>query len=112
MPFLNVFVAGSNLLCSIIGIGLAIPLVKRRIKMNRWYGMRFTRSFESDESWYAINEYGGRRLIVWSIIVAIIGLAALVVSLEERQILVGLFVLAPLLYVVPVIESYLYAKRL
>lgn len=112
MPFLNAFIAGSNLFCAIIAIALALPLVRRRVKMNRTYGIRFARSFESEELWYAINEYGGRRLIVWSVVLAVAGLAGLFLPLEGRPVVIGLFAFAPLLLVVPVAEAYRYAKKL
>jgi len=39
--------------------GLAIPLIKEKVKMNHLYGVRFAKSFESEENWYRKNKKGG-----------------------------------------------------
>src|SRR2546427_9177847 len=41
--------------------GLAIPLVIRKVPMNRVYGVRIAKAFASDRDWYEINAYGGER---------------------------------------------------
>jgi hypothetical protein len=59
---------------ALVIIATAIPLVRGRIPMNAWYGVRIAKSFESDESWYAINRYGGRQLIYSNIPLVVVGL--------------------------------------
>ena len=86
----------------------AVPLVRRKVKMNMLYGVRFARSYESDELWYRINEYGGRRLIQWSGVVAACGVAALLVS---DRLWASVLMFAPFLYLVPCVDSYLYSRR-
>ena len=49
-------------------IAISIPLVRGSIKMNPLYGKKKKKAFESEEKWYIINKYGGRRLIFWSIV--------------------------------------------
>jgi len=109
MSSLNLFVAFCNLGCALVAIPLAIPLCRRKIRMNGFYGVRLARSFESDELWYRINEYGGRRLILWSF--GLIGFGVLSFFVTSRPWLIAL-AFAPLLYVIPCIESYVYARRL
>jgi uncharacterized membrane protein len=41
-------------------IGLAIPLIKRKIPPNQMYGFRVKAAFASDAVWYDINEYSAR----------------------------------------------------
>jgi hypothetical protein len=53
----------SNVFVGALIIAVCIPLLKNKIRMNRWYGMRFRKSFESDENWYKINRYGAKRMI-------------------------------------------------
>lgn len=52
------FCLGSNLLL----IGLAIPLILRRIPRNLLYGFRTPRTLSSDRVWYPANAYAGRRM--------------------------------------------------
>lgn len=56
-------------------VGLSIPLIKRSVGMNQFYGVRTHEAFKSEENWYAINHYGGKQLLgagifttVWSIL--------------------------------------------
>ena len=49
----------------------AVPLIRRKVKMNDWYGIRIRASFESDTAWYEINHYGGCLLLAWSSVIAI-----------------------------------------
>ena len=76
----------SNLLIGVASIGCAIPLVKRKIKMNRWYGIRIRKAFASQENWEKINEYGGRAMIRWSIPILVIGVGLIVISLGVPKI--------------------------
>ena len=43
-------------------IGLASPLVFRKIPPNHWYGFRVKRTLEDKEVWFAANAFAGRRL--------------------------------------------------
>ena len=50
----------SNIVSGFLVITVCIPLLNKKIGMNRWYGFRFRKSFESNEHWYEINRYGAR----------------------------------------------------
>lgn len=104
----NIAIAVSNVGCALIGILLSRPLVRGKIPMNRLYGVRFKRSFESDEIWYEINRYGGQRMILWSYPILGLGLAALVTPLALTLILA----FAPMLYLIPCVESYRHLRKL
>ncbi len=105
-------VCASNLSCALLVGALAVPLVRGRVAPNRWYGARWRRAFESEELWYAINRHAGRRLLVWSAVVALVGVAALLVPLEADSPWVLPLALAPAVYLVGALESYLFARRL
>ena len=62
---------------AILFVVISIPLVLGKIPMNSAYGFRFAKSFESDDLWLRINRYGGRQLILWSIPIALLGVATL-----------------------------------
>jgi len=80
---------------------------------NAIYGIRFRESFQSDEAWMAINQFGrppahalvpGRWIAV--------GAVAFFVPLQRHPIVTVLFDVAPLIFVfIPVYESWRFAKR-
>jgi hypothetical protein len=53
---------------------LSIPLILRRVPMNSLYGVRFRESFKSDGAWFAINEYGGKALLLSTLPILIYGI--------------------------------------
>jgi len=108
MSSLTTITAMADLVIAVIAIALSVPLVLGKVGMNPLYGVRFPRSFESDELWYRINRYGGRRLIVWSIAVALVALGAL----AWPAILGWLAPLAPLFYIVAGVEAWRYTRSL
>lgn len=103
----------SHIFVALLVIGISIPLVYNKIPMNRLYGVRFKQSFASEENWYKINAYGGRQLIMWSIPLLLLGVASLFfLPLAGRQLWTTMIACAPLIYLVPTLISYLYAKHL
>jgi uncharacterized membrane protein len=54
-------------------IGLALPLVYRKIPPNHLYGFRVKRTLENREVWFAANAFAGQRL-AW------VGLATVVAA--------------------------------
>jgi uncharacterized membrane protein len=56
---------------AVVLVALALPLVRRRVPRNRWYGVRLPESFASDEAWFDINAYGGRCLMIFGAVVAV-----------------------------------------
>jgi uncharacterized membrane protein len=106
----NITVGLSNVFIGFLIILLCIPLVKRKIKMNRWYGMRIPKSFKSEENWYNINEYGGKIFIYWSIPIVLIGIIVLFLPpLTEKETTV--LSLAPLLVILPTIQLLIYSRK-
>lgn len=102
----------SNIFIALLVIGISIPLAYNKIPMNKTYGIRFKQSFESQEKWYKINAYGGRQLIVWSIPLFLLGVAAIFLPLAGRHFWIVVIACAPLIYLVPTLISYMYAKQL
>ncbi len=104
------------------GIGVAlvvisIPLVARMVPRNRVYGVRTRKAFASDRNWYEINAYGGKRLIVWSSALALIGIAAFFIPLDEGNptgsALSILLAFSPLIVVIPaIIEIISFSRKL
>lgn len=106
------FVGLSDLLTGALFVLLAIPLMLRKVGMNRWYGVRIPKAFASEANWYAINAVGGRWMAVAG---GVLALAGGCVLLWPPTTVTGLLIasLAPapavLLTLVPVLR---FARRL
>jgi uncharacterized membrane protein len=51
------FLCFANLLL----ITLALPMITRQLKPNRWYGFRARKALSDERIWYEINAYAGWR---------------------------------------------------
>jgi uncharacterized membrane protein len=56
-------------LAALLVIGVSVPLIKRKVPRNPIYGVRIPEAFKSEERWLEINEYGGRLLLRWGLVV-------------------------------------------
>ena len=101
----------SHILIALIIFILSIPLAKGKVSRNYILGIRTAKALESDENWYAINKYGAKQLMVWSITLAIIGFAVLLIPLKN-DLLYMFLVCAPLLYIIPAVKCYIHGKKI
>lgn len=71
-------------------IGLAIPMIQRKVAPNPVYGFRTPKTLSSPDIWYPANEYSGRVMVVAGG-VTILGavLLALLPGLTAEQYLLG-----------------------
>jgi len=93
-------------------LALSIPLMRRKVPMNAFYGVRIPGSFDSEERWYDINEYGGRQLARWSLFVVAFGIVGF--FLPASALSVYPWVVLPLVLasvLVPVIRVVVWARR-
>ena len=75
---------------------ISVPLLLKKVPPNRWYGVRVPAAFASTENWYAINQFGSRRLLGLAFALEALGLFAQ--SLPKMAWWVDpAFLLAPLL---------------
>lgn len=101
----------------LVGIGmlfifLPLPLYFKKIKMNRWYGVRIPKSFKSEKNWYRINQYGAKWLIIWSIVPLFSGIMNLVfpfVVIRDIHLML-LIVMGPV--IISLLQILIYAKKL
>lgn len=56
-PYLAMYVC-----IGLMFLGIAIPLIQRRVPPNQWYGFRVPKTLHSPNIWYPVNEYSGRQL--------------------------------------------------
>lgn len=76
--------------------------------MNDTYGIRIAAAFKSEQRWYDINAYGGRRLAAGSVFIIVAGLVGFFVSPEYKNAYafgsVGVALLAVLIPVVQILR--------
>ena len=90
---------------------LAVPMIRRWIKPNLFYGFRVRQTLENPTVWYAANAYAGKRLLLVGISMA---LAALVLYFIPGLSLDG-YALACLgvtatALIITLVQSFLYLK--
>jgi uncharacterized membrane protein len=109
MATLLALYVGAGLLLSV----LAIPLIRRKIGANAWYGFRVPQTFADPEIWYAANAYAGKYLLGTGIItvLAAVGFYRVPgITLDAYALACAGAVLGAL--TVTVIESLRYLKKL
>lgn len=103
----------SNISVGIMFALISIPLIQRKVSMNKVYGVRIKKAFESDENWYKINAYGGKQLLLWSLPLVLIGIATFFLPLEGNGAMITAIAFAPLIILIPAIVAIMmYSKRL
>lgn len=93
-------------------IGLAQPLIKRRIPPNGIYGFRMPDAFSSDAVWYAVNEYSARLLRMLGVVVLISIPVLLAMELPGMFFGLSMTVIVLAGTAVVVIRSSLYLQQL
>ncbi len=68
------WVVGLYLFEGLLFMLLSRPMIKRRVKPNRWYGFRTPKTLSSPAIWYPANEFSGRRLFSTGVIVTVCSL--------------------------------------
>ncbi len=113
---LNIVFGLMNIITALLFIGMSLPLVNHKIKMNHFYGVRIKKSFESDDNWYRIKSYGGKQLIIWSILMILSGFACFIIPISDtnRNLLSFVLGIVPmtLCVAIAVIRILFYARNL
>ena len=81
----NLVVGLMNIGTAALIMGTAVPMWLGKVPMNRWYGVRLTKSFASERAWHEINARGGRELFWWSVPILLAGIAALFVPITGKD---------------------------
>jgi uncharacterized membrane protein len=82
--------------------GLAIPLMRKVVPPNRWYGFRIPLTLQDRQTWYAVNAWAGRRLLILGGATTISALLALLLPNAWLPVYVlglGAFLLAGVLLI-------------
>jgi hypothetical protein len=109
METVNAKTAVTLVCLGFILIGVSIPLLLGKIKMNYFYGFRIRKAFESEENWYEINSYGAKAMIRWALVIMAAGIACLYV---EPQLALTVAKVSFVSVLVPIVQTLLFAKRL
>jgi uncharacterized membrane protein len=68
---------------------LGYPLARRRVRPNRWYGLRVPATFASERVWFEANAVAGRDLMLLGSAVGIAGLLLPLAGLRDSLVAVG-----------------------
>lgn len=49
---------------------LSIPLIKKKVKMNAWYGIRTLETMRNEKIWYEVNFKMGKHLLFFGLIIS------------------------------------------
>ena len=116
MQNLHVIYGLTNIFCGILFILISIPLMTKKVPMNKLYGFRIPKSFMSDENWYKINHYGGKQFIQWSVLLIFIGILYFIFPIKElpNEIHHAFLAVAPIFICVAVViaKTILFSRRL
>lgn len=70
---------------SAVMIGCGIPMFRRRVQRNKWFGFRTAATLSSDAIWYPANRAAGRWLIIAGMGTSLVTIAASVLGLTELE---------------------------
>ena len=105
----NLFLCLCNLLAGLLCVGLALPLVRGRVKPNAVDGARTRRTLASEQTWYRVNAACGRWLFWLGLALAASGAAGwfLTRAVPPAWLMAALTACAllPLLCVVPLLTD-------
>jgi len=106
-------IALTHIFSGIIAVLVSWPLIKRKVRMNSFYGFRIKAAFESEQNWYDINAYGGRLLLGLGFLIITTGLFGLLLPLRLwiTYAIVSLAVITVGL-VISLIKTLRYAEQL
>ena len=96
-------------------IVLGIPMAKRKIKPNPYYGFKTQKTLSDENIWYIANEYAGKLLIKIGSLLAISSLIIYSVRecFNEPLILIILtFSVESIMLCLLVVLSFMYLKKL
>ena len=97
----------------LVTVVLSIPLMLRKVAMNRWYGIRIPKAFISPHNWYELNAYGGGLLFLFGIFLLVFTWIGRGFAPAPSSAWAPVYLIAPLLLLVPVFAMInAFAKRL
>jgi hypothetical protein len=81
-----------GLLCAV----LSVPLILKKVPMNRSMGIRISKACVSQSNWYAINAFGGKLFLVFGLLLVLFSFLSRDVAPPPNSIWAPVFLIAPL----------------
>jgi uncharacterized membrane protein len=90
-------------------IGISIPMARRRVRPNPWYGFRTPKTLSDETIWYDANEFSGRMLqrAGYAALIGVGMLAFLPLSVGTKAMADAAVVLASVAWATVVSYAYL-----
>lgn len=107
-PLLLAVFLGLGLLLS----GLAVPLLRRRVPPNRWYGFRVPKTLGSPAVWYPANAHAGWGLLWVGVAVTLTALGGYFGRLADGPYAVLVAAVSSLGLLVVVARSFAFLSKL
>lgn len=101
-----------SLIMGALCIALAIPLIRRRIPPNHWYGLRVPATFAKERIWYEANARAGRELSALGMFIIAIGALLYVVTMPSWLSIALWFAFIMCGVILLVVRSWRFANRL
>ncbi len=83
--------------------GLAIPLIRKKVKIDSWYGIKVPDATINEKIWYKVNAIMGRYLFVFGIVISVISLNFTInpLNYEYKMVytLTGILILGTMLFI-------------
>ena len=109
---INQFVGTIYLIMGVLFAIYGAILVRKKLPKNNLIGFRMKKAMESDENWHRINSHGGMRLLQTSFPLVVVGALSLIIEYDTGDLIFWIFLLSPLLVVIALVDTHLYAGRL
>ena len=93
-------------------VALSVPLARRKIRPNHWYGLRVPATLADERVWYEANARAGRGMLVLGMLVMALGALLYLVEMPSWlgiTLWLSLIVCGVILFV---IRSWRFANRL
>lgn len=97
--------------CAIL-IGFSVPLIRRRVKPNWWYGVRVRATFADEWVWYEANAASGRDLLAVGALIVVLALVLPLAGLSEDAYSLTLCAVAVVGTLVAAVVGIVRANRL
>lgn len=95
----------------VLMIILCLPLISGAVEMNGVYGIRTKKAFKSKENWDAINKFGGKAFLIFSILYA--GLVVpLAIHFRSNPDILRWISYSPILFILPLISIFVFQAKL
>jgi ABC-type phosphate transport system permease subunit len=96
---------------SVLTIVLCLPLISGTVEMNGVYGIRTKKAFKSKENWDAINRFGGKAFLIFSILYALLAVP-LAIYFRGNPDVLGWISYSPILFILPGISISIFQRKL